>query len=89
MADTPKQWNDKISLEITYGEAVLLLGEMSIGIGTMNLQSLNLKSKYMMEFGQQLIEAILVNGEEDLVGQFKDHWSKLYYNSLSDKPLDS
>ena len=89
MSDTPKQWNDKISLEITYGEAVLLLGEMSIGIGTMNLQSLNLKSKYMIEFGQQLIEAILVNGEEDLVGQFKDLWSKLYYNSLSDKLLDS
>ena len=89
MADTPKQWNDKISLEITYGEAVLLLGEMSIGIGTMNLQSLNLKSKYMIEFGQQLSETIIVNGEEDLVGQFKDLWSKLYYNSISDKLLDS
>lgn len=88
MPDTPKQWNDKISLEITYGEAILLLGEMSVGIGAMALQPPTLESQYMIRFGQRLIEALLVNGEEDITGPFKGHWEKRYYGLSSNKILD-
>ncbi|KKK67155.1 hypothetical protein LCGC14_2956880, partial [marine sediment metagenome] len=44
----------------------------------------HLKSRLMVEFGQQLIEVILAEGKEDIITPFKDSWSKLYYGSSAD-----
>ncbi len=81
MPETPTQWNDKISLEMTYGEAILLLGEMSCGAGLMiNTRGMGYP-RQMLELGQRLIETILVEAEEETVAPFREAWSKLYYGS--------